>query len=183
MTRPLRSVSGPQPGPAEQPGETPGRSFLMTSPWAFLALGFGAGLAPFWPGTFGSLLGLALAWPLRWLSVTAQLALLAASFVIGIRACEHTGRALASPDASVIVWDEVVGMAAVALLAPPGVAWSVAGFIAFRFFDIVKPWPINVVDRRLRNGLGVMLDDALAAVYAVATLAAASFMAGYLRAG
>jgi phosphatidylglycerophosphatase A len=158
----------------------PGWGFLTTSPSAFLALGFGAGLAPFWPGTFGSLLGLALAWPLHWLSPGIQIGLVGAGFVIGIWACERTGRELACPDASVIVWDEVVGMAAVSLLVPSGVAWWLAGFVAFRFFDIVKPWPVNLVDRRLRNGLGVMLDDALAAVYAAGTLAAASLMATYL---
>jgi len=176
MERSSRSVPSQPSAPAKQPGW----GFLTTSPWSFLALGFGAGLAPFWPGTIGSLLGLALAWPLRWLSPGVQIGLIGASFVTGIWACERTGEELASPDASVIVWDEVVGMAAVSLLVPPGVGWSLAGFAAFRFFDIVKPWPVNLVDRRLRNGLGVMLDDALAAAYAVATLTVANQLATYL---
>jgi phosphatidylglycerophosphatase A len=180
MTQSSRSASNQPAARTAPPGRVPGWGFLATSPWAFLALGFGAGLAPFWPGTVGSLLGVALAWPLRWLSPGIQIGLVGAGFVVGIWACERTGRELACPDASVIVWDEVVGMAAVSLLAPSGVTWWLAGFVAFRFFDIVKPWPVNLVDRRLRNGLGVMLDDALAAVYAAGTLAAASLMATYL---
>jgi phosphatidylglycerophosphatase A len=180
MNQSPQSSRSPQTARPAQVGRVPGWGFLMTSPWAFLALGFGAGLAPFWPGTFGSLLGLALAWPLRWLAPGVQIALVGAGFMLGIWACERTGEELASPDASVIVWDEVVGMAAVSLLAPAGLGWSLAGFVAFRFFDIVKPWPINLVDRQLRNGLGVMLDDALAAAYAVGTLAAASLIAAHL---
>jgi phosphatidylglycerophosphatase A len=154
---------------------------ILLSPWGFIALGFGAGLSPVWPGTAGSILGLALAWPLKscwpsiqWLCVVAGLAL-------GIWACERTDRALKSHDSSVIVWDEVVGMIAVALLIPASPLWWLAGFVAFRFFDIVKPWPIGFVDRTLRNGLGVMLDDVIASGYAAALIMALVYTVGVLN--
>jgi phosphatidylglycerophosphatase A len=152
--------------------------FVTASPAALLATGFGVGLAPAWPGTAGSLLGLALALPLRSLPALAQIAIIGAAFAVGVWACERAGRALGEPDAGAIVWDEVVGMAAVALLAPPGIGWALAGFAAFRAFDIVKPWPIRVIDRRLQNGFGVMLDDALAAACAAAAIAALHYGAG-----
>ncbi len=162
---------------AKQRCHAPDCHFLAASPWAFIALGFGLGLSPVWPGTVGSLLGLGLAWLLLWLPLYLRILLIGGSFVIGIWACERTGRELASPDARAIVWDEVVGMAAVYLLAPPGVAWSVVSFIAFRLFDILKPWPISFVDQQLRNGFGVMLDDALAAAYAIAAVASLNYAA------
>lgn len=135
-------------------------------PAHIIAFGFGAGLAPRAPGTVGTLLGIPLyllmqnlAWPMYW-TVVAVL------FVLGVVVCGKTARDLNVPDHSGIVWDEVVGVLIALAFAPRGVEWIVAGFIAFRVFDIAKPWPVNVVDRRVHGGLGIMLDDALAGVYA-----------------
>lgn len=148
----------------------PGWRFLVESPWHFLALGFGTGLAPVAPGTAGSLPGLALGLALAQLALPLSLVLLAAVFAIGVVACARAGAALGVHDHGSIVIDEIFGMALVAAVAPPGAFYAFAAFVFFRFFDIVKPWPIGPVDRNVGGGFGVMLDDALAALYAIAAL-------------
>ena len=146
--------------------------FLVSDPSHFIALGFGSGLAPRAPGTFGTLLGWAL-FPL----VRAPLAdlgfglLLVACFLAGIVVCERTGRALGVADHGAIVWDEIVAIWLVLWLTPAGFGWQLAAFVLFRFFDIVKPQPIRWVDDRTRGGFGVMLDDLIAAGYTLIVLA------------
>ena len=151
----------------------PDLRFLMSSPEAFVALGFGTGLSPIAPGTVGSLLGIPLGLALRLLTPAWQIGIWTALCLIGLWVCDRAGRRLGVADHPAIVWDEVCAMAVVLLLAPSGVVWIVASFAAFRLFDIVKPWPIDVIDRNMANGIGVMADDLLAAVYAVVLLAAA----------
>lgn len=148
----------------------PTARFTFAHPAHFIALGGGIGLIPKAPGTFGTLLG----FPFWWLSLMLQPAwtwtLVAAAFLLGIWACARTGTALGVSDHGAMVWDEVVAMWAVLLLAPQGLGWWVAAFILFRLFDIWKPFPVGYFDRKVKGGFGVMLDDALAAVYAVAAL-------------
>ncbi|MDP1929570.1 MAG: phosphatidylglycerophosphatase A [Thiobacillus sp.] len=150
----------------------PDLKFLFAHPAHLIAFGFGSGLAPKAPGTVGTLLG----WPLLWLIVAAvpdlpnQLILLMASFLLGIWACGKTGRALGVADHGGMVWDEIVAFALVLLFTPAGVVWAGIAFLLFRFFDIIKPWPIRLADRRLKNGFGVMFDDLLAAGYALAVI-------------
>ncbi|MDP1924147.1 MAG: phosphatidylglycerophosphatase A [Thiobacillus sp.] len=150
----------------------PDLKFLFAHPAHLIAFGFGSGLAPKAPGTFGTLLG----WPLVWLIVAAapdlpnQLILLIASFLLGIWACGRSGRALGVADHGGMVWDEIVAFALVLLFTPPGWIWAGIAFLLFRFFDILKPWPIRLADRRLKNGFGVMFDDLLAAGYALALI-------------
>ncbi|MPZ57111.1 MAG: phosphatidylglycerophosphatase A [Rhizobiales bacterium] len=146
----------------------PDLRFLLSSPAAFLALGCGAGLVPRAPGTAGSLLAIPLTLLLKGLPFGWQIAIWATMCVAGIWLCDRVGRTLGEPDHPAIVWDEICGMAIVLLLSPPGLGWVLAGFLAFRVFDIVKPWPIHIIDRRLPNGLGAMGDDLMAAVYAAA---------------
>lgn len=96
-----------------------------------------------------------------------------AAFVIGCWLCQRTGEALGEVDHGAIVWDEIVAFAGLLLVLPvPAgwVSWTLA-FVLFRLFDILKPWPIDVLERRFKNGFGVMLDDALAAVYALGAFA------------
>ena len=182
MRETLRTSAEKPVALAEQSSRPPDLRFVTSSGYAFVALGFGAGLSPIWPGTAGSLLGLVLAWPLQWLPGYVQILLIGAGFALGIAVCERAGRDLASPDCGAIVWDEVIGMAAVCLLAPSGATWLLASFIAFRLFDILKPWPIRLIDRKLRNGFGVMLDDALAASYAIAAISILNYaVAGFIR--
>ncbi|OZA13244.1 MAG: phosphatidylglycerophosphatase A [Hydrogenophilales bacterium 17-62-8] len=150
----------------------PDLKFLFAHPAHLIAFGFGSGLAPKAPGTVGTLLG----WPLLWLIVAAapdlpnQLVLLVASFLLGIWACGRSGRALGVADHGGMVWDEIVAFALVLLFTPPGWVWAGIAFLLFRFFDILKPWPIRLADRRLKNGFGVMFDDLLAAGYALAVI-------------
>lgn len=149
----------------------PGWRFIWSRPEYALAFGFGAGLSPIAPGTVGTLVG----YPLYLLLAACLpppgiLAALAVLFALGCWWCDLTGKALGIADHRGIVWDEIVAMALVLCLVPPtAIAWLL-GFIAFRFFDIVKPWPIYSVDAYMENGLGVMLDDLLAALYAIAVV-------------
>lgn len=146
---------------------------LLAHPSHFVALGFGSGLAPRGPGTAGTLAAWLL-YPLLRNSLQdwALLGFLAASFFFGILACERTGRALGAADHGAIVWDEVVAFWLVLYFTPATLLWQAAAFGLFRFFDIVKPPPIRWVDERTRGGLGVMLDDLLAAGYTLLVLAA-----------
>lgn len=146
---------------------------MLGHPAHVIALGGGLGLARFAPGTFGTLLG----FPLGWLLVTqfslaASGAVLLACFALGVWACGATGRALGVADHGAMVWDEVVAFVLVILFTPLHWAWQIGAFALFRFFDIVKPPPIRYFDRALKNGFGVMFDDLIAAVYALAVLSA-----------
>jgi phosphatidylglycerophosphatase A len=136
----------------------------LRQPATALALSFGLGLVPWWPGTFGAAGAFAiyfLAAPLPWVLQAVLTALL---FAIGCVACGRAATALGEADHGAIVWDETVGMLAVLVLIPPTpLAW-LAGFVLFRVFDIVKPWPISAIDRNIHGGFGVMLDDAAAAI-------------------
>lgn len=140
-----------------------------------LAYGFGAGYAPRAPGTFGTLVAVPLYLALREVDLTYYLATVAALFALGVWICGVTERDLGTDDAPGIVWDEIVGFLIAMIAAPAGWWWIVAGFALFRFFDIVKPFPIRLLDQRVPGGLGVMLDDALAGVYALALLQAAAW--------
>ena len=148
----------------------------MTDPVHLLAFGFGSGLSPFAPGTAGSVLGLALAWVAAPWSLPVQLGVAAALILSGIWICGESARRIGVHDHSGIVWDEIAGMYLVAFWLPPSaVLWPLA-FGLFRFFDIVKPWPISDLDHRLKGGLGIMLDDLVAALYAALLLGLGSHL-------
>jgi phosphatidylglycerophosphatase A len=162
------SVARPSPG------------FLVSHPAHVIALGFGAGLAPVAPGTFGTLL----AWPLGWLlggvlSPAVFLMLLAGLFVSGVWACTLTGRHLGVEDHGAMVWDEIVAFLLVLAIVPRDLRWQLAAFVLFRAFDILKPPPIRWFERRYHAGFGVMLDDLLAAGYALIVLALAKRIADW----
>jgi phosphatidylglycerophosphatase A len=142
---------------------------VLAGPANFLALGAGLGLAPRAPGTFGTLLGI----PLLFLmpqSLTAYLLLLLLLFAVGVWCCHVCAQRLGVHDHPGIVWDEVVGYLLAMASMPRSVGWVVAGFIVFRLFDILKPWPISWIDRRVHGGLGIMLDDVLAALFSLLML-------------
>jgi len=147
-------------------------------PHHWLAYGFGSGLAPWAPGTMGTLAAVPLYLLLRPLDPGWYLAVLLVLFLAGIWACEKTARELKDQDPSAIVWDEVVGYLATMTAAPPGWIWPLLGFLLFRFFDILKPWPISALDRRVRGGLGVMLDDLVAGIAAWAVVRAVAALIG-----
>jgi phosphatidylglycerophosphatase A len=149
----------------------PTPAFAYSHPAHAVALGFGAGLARFAPGTCGTLT----AWPLGWLLADEHplwvLAVLGTSFLLGVWACGVTGRHLGVRDHGAMVWDEVVAFLLVLAILPQELGWQLAGFVAFRAFDIVKPAPIRWIERRYHGGFGVMVDDLVAAAYALLVLA------------
>ena len=147
------------------------RRALLSTPAGWLACGFGSGLAPKAPGTFGSLAAI-LPWLLlRYLSLPINLLVIVVGFFIGVWACDVAGRAVGVDDHRSLVWDEFIGQWIAllpALLAP---WWAVVGgFGLFRLFDVWKPWPIRWFDRHLKGGLGVMVDDVIAGVFAAVVL-------------
>lgn len=145
----------------------PDARFLVSHPAHFIALGFGSGLAPRAPGTFGTLVALAIYWALAPFVAPLVIAWLAVPlFLVGIWACGVTGRDLGRPDAGCIVWDEIVAFLPLAALASKSLAMQLVAFGLFRLFDIWKPFPIRHVERRVKGGFGVMIDDVLAAAYA-----------------
>jgi phosphatidylglycerophosphatase A len=150
----------------------PRPGFVFSHPAHVVAFGFGAGLAPFAPGTAGTALGWALGWALGGAHPPILFALATIFFVIGVWACEVTGRHLGMADHSAMVWDEVAAFLLVLAIVPRELAWQAAAFVAFRFFDIAKPPPIRHFERRFGGGFGVMFDDIVAAAYTLLALAA-----------
>jgi phosphatidylglycerophosphatase A len=144
---------------------------VLTDPVNFLAFGFGTGLAPFAPGTFGSIPGLILFWLTLDFGLYVQLSIAIAMTLVGIWICGESARRIGVHDHGGIVWDEIVGMYVTLFLAPVSVVGFVLAFVLFRVMDIVKPWPIRDLDHSMQGGLGIMLDDLLAAVYAALPLA------------
>jgi len=131
-----------------------------------LATGFGSGHAPVAPGTFGSAVGVALAWPLLALPLGGYLAVTAAVALVGIVAAGHAERHFGGKDPGVIVIDEIAGMLVTLAGVTPGLVNLVAGFLLFRLFDIFKPFPCRWAERNFAGGLGVMADDLVAGAYA-----------------
>jgi len=143
---------------------------VLRDPVHILAFGFGTGLAPFAPGTFGSLPGVLLFWLTLDFGLYVQLAVAATIAIAGIWICGESARRIGVHDHGGIVWDEIAGMYITLLAAPPTVLGWVLAFVFFRVMDIVKPWPIRDLDHRLGGGLGIMLDDLAAALYAAVLL-------------
>ena len=144
---------------------------VLTDPVNFLAFGFGTGLAPFAPGTFGSIPGLILFWLTLDFGLYVQMGIAIAMALVGIWICGESARRIGVHDHGGIVWDEIVGMYVTLFLAPVSIVGFVLAFVLFRIMDIVKPWPIRDLDHSMQGGLGIMLDDLLAAVYAAVVLA------------
>ena len=149
---------------------------LLRDPGHLLALGFGSGLLPRAPGTAGTLVAVPLYLLCATLPGYAYLLVTALAFAVGVYLCGRTARALGLHDHPGIVWDEVVGYLVTMAWAPPGVLWVVLGFVCFRLFDILKPWPIRAFDRSVHGGFGIMLDDLLAGFAAAASLAALEYV-------
>jgi len=136
----------------------------------FFAFGFGSGLAPKAPGTFGTLAAIPIYWLVQDLSWPIYVSWLMVTFALGVYWCDRSSKQLGVHDHGGIVWDEFVGYWITMFLAPAGWLWIILGFVLFRFFDILKPWPISWLDRKVDGGLGIMVDDVLAGVYAFIVL-------------
>ena len=149
---------------------SPDFKLLMSHPAHFLALGAGSGLAKKAPGTYGTLVGLPLFFLIAPLQIYLQISIIFILFLVGIYCCEKTGQALGVSDHGSIVWDEIVAMMLVLTFTPIQWQWWLVAFALFRLFDIWKPVPIRQCDAKIKGGLGVMMDDILAAMYAILSL-------------
>ena len=149
----------------------PNRDFLLKHPAHLIAFGFGAGLMPKAPGTWGTLVAIPFYFlALRFGGTPAVLTCALLLFVLGIWASAVAGKALGVADHGGIVIDEIAAFVLVLAFTPTGFIWLVVAFVLFRIFDITKPWPIRYFDRTLKGGFGVMFDDLLAAFGAIAIL-------------
>lgn len=144
-------------------------AFQLSNPVHFLALGFGSGLIKPAPGTWGTLAAVPI-----YLAITQSpliqlpifLLLISVLFIVGCYLCGKTASDVGVPDHGAIVWDEIVGYLLTMAFVTPNLTNIIVGFILFRLFDIIKPWPIKVLDRSVHGGFGIMIDDVLAAVFA-----------------
>lgn len=139
-------------------------------PVQFLAFGFGSGLAPKAPGTAGTLAAIPLYLLVAQWGLLQYTMLLAMAVLLGVWICGAASRQLQVHDHPGIVWDEFVGFGITMWALPPDWTWVIAGFVVFRIYDIAKPWPISVLDKKVGGGLGIIADDMLAGLLACLTL-------------
>ncbi|QLE84750.1 phosphatidylglycerophosphatase A [Shewanella sp. Scap07] len=142
----------------------------LRNPIHFLALGFGSGLAAKAPGTFGTLAAIPLYLLMMPLSLPWYIGLTLLSVIAGFYICDKASKDMGVHDHGAIVWDEVAGLLITMIAAPAGIMWLVIGFALFRFFDILKPWPIRWLDAKVHGGFGIMIDDVLAGIFALICL-------------
>ena len=150
---------------AATPSPTPFRS-----PVQFLAFGLGSGLSPKAPGTAGTLVAVPLYLLIAGLGLPQYTLVVLVAALLGIWICDVASRQLQVHDHPGIVWDEFVGFWITMWAVPVEWPWIVAGFVAFRVFDIAKPWPVGALDRRVGGGFGIMIDDIIAGAMACASL-------------
>ena len=143
---------------------------IVTNPIHFIAFGFGSGLSPKAPGTVGTLVAIPIYLILYPLGLASYLILLTILIIISIYIAGKSAQLLGIHDHGGIVIDEICGYLLTMLIAPPGWLWIIVGFVLFRIFDILKPWPIGFLDRRVSGGLGIVLDDLMAGIYALLSL-------------
>jgi len=151
---------------------------FLKDPGHLLAFGLGSGVLPKAPGTWGSLAAVPIYYGLVWLPRPSYLIVVLAAFVLGIWLCGRSSRALGVHDHGGIVWDEFVGVWITLAAQPVDPMWVLLGLVLFRVLDIIKPWPIRWLDRRVHGGMGIMLDDAVAGLAALALLSVARYLAG-----
>ena len=154
--------------PTQQPFKSSPVSYrdLGYNPFMWLAFGFGSGLSPKAPGTAGTAAALPLAWGLMHIPTLEKWALLLVATVFGVSVCGYACRRLQQHDPGGVVWDEFVGLGFSVVWFAPSVLILGLGFVWFRVFDVLKPWPISWLDQHVSGGLGVMLDDILAGLMA-----------------
>ncbi|WP_299941397.1 phosphatidylglycerophosphatase A [uncultured Microbulbifer sp.] len=158
--------------------QNPSFSRLLRDPVLLLAFGFGSGLAPRAPGTFGTLAAIPFWWLMQGLSPAGYLGIVVVSALLGCYLCGAAAKKLGVHDHGGIVWDEMVGYWLTMWLAPQGWLWALYGFVLFRLFDIAKPAPVRWADRQVQGGIGIMLDDILAAIYAGLVVQVTAWLVG-----
>ena len=137
------------------------------NPINLMAFGFGSGCTRKAPGTMGTLFAVDLYLPLSYLPLEWYIAMTVAVSLLGVFICGWSAKDLGVHDHPGIVWDEFAGYFITMIAAPAGWQWIVIGFVLFRFFDIIKPWPISLADKKLKGGFGIMFDDILAGLAAL----------------
>jgi phosphatidylglycerophosphatase A len=157
------------PPPERQPESCPAPD-LLHHPAQLLAFGFGSGLVPRAPGTAGTLVAIPLYLLFAHWSLLHYTALVVLAAVLGVWICDVASRQLQVHDHPGIVWDEFVGYWITMWAVPLDWRWLIAGFLVFRLYDIVKPWPVSVLDRKVGGGFGIMIDDIMAGLLACLTL-------------
>jgi phosphatidylglycerophosphatase A len=142
----------------------------LLHPAHFLGFGFGSGLFPFMPGTMGSLAAIPLVIAMSYLAIVPYLIVTLIAAVVGITICQKVSDDLGAHDHGAIVWDEIAGMMIVFIAVP--ITWHslIMGFLLFRFFDILKPWPISFLDKNVHGGWGIMIDDLVAGLFSLVCL-------------
>jgi phosphatidylglycerophosphatase A len=142
----------------------------LTHPAHFLGFGFGSGLIPFMPGTMGSAAAIPLILAMSYLPIGLYIAVTLVACVIGVKICDKVSDDLGVHDHGSIVWDEIAGMMIVFIAIP--ISWHsvLIGFVLFRIFDILKPWPISFLDKNVHGGLGIMVDDLVAGAISLVLL-------------
>lgn len=148
---------------------------IWTNPIHFLAFGFGSGAMPKMPGTWGTVVAIPFYLLMQDLSLIAYCSILLVAILIAIYLCDRTSKDLKVHDHPGIVIDEIVGYLLTMILAPKGWLWIFLGFIYFRIFDIVKPWPIRWIDKQMPGGLGIVMDDLIAGIFAWILLQASAW--------
>lgn len=138
---------------------------IWQKPSHFIAFGFGSGAIPIAPGTFGTLMAIPFYLALRSLPLSAYIVIVVAIMIASMWLSEKVSKEIRVDDHQGMCLDEIVGFLVTMTAIPHGAGWIVAGFILFRFFDIVKPWPIRLIDTKMHNGIGVILDDVMAGIY------------------
>ena len=148
---------------------------LLSNPTAFLAFGFGSGLVPKAPGTAGTVAAIPIYLVLAHLPFYTYLGAIVLATLVGIYLCQKASDWLRVHDHGGIVWDEFVGLWIALIAVPSGWQWLLAGFVLFRFFDMLKPWPISLADKHVHGGWGIMFDDILAGLAALGCLQLAAY--------
>ena len=146
------------------------RRVALGTPQGLLAFGFGSGLSRHAPGTMGTLAAIPFAILLKSLPSLFYWPVLALLFLVGIYVCGVTARRLGKHDPGGIVWDEMVAYWLLVAFLPAQWSWWLAAFVLFRLFDILKPWPIRQAEKFFQGGIGIMIDDIIAALYSIAIL-------------
>lgn len=150
----------------------------LSNPIHLAAVGFGSGLASKAPGTFGTLAAVPIYYLLSFLAIEVYIAVLFVSSLLGFWICHITSRDMGVHDHKAIVWDEFVGYWITMVMVPFSVQWAIVGFVLFRLFDILKPFPISWLDKKVDGGLGIMIDDIVAGLFAAGTLQLLIFFYG-----
>lgn len=140
---------------------------VWKNPMYFMAFGFGSGAVPFAPGTFGTLMAIPFYLALRLLPLTYYLIFIILFVAFTSWLCDEISRRTHTHDHPGMCIDEFAGFFVTMIGAPTGFYWILLGFILFRLFDIVKPWPIAYADRHIKGGFGMVFDDVLAGIYAM----------------